>query len=394
VAERTTEHPLQPFSRRYFEPGPDGLFTYAREWRAAHATPVTTAFDASPAVSRDDSVADDEGMVFTVQGLTAFLRNPVKEFFRHRLQVVFDEHDAADDDDEPFGSQGLDRWRLLDDVLHATRRQASAPGAVPQSTPDFLAGQIERLAREGRLPLAGPGQEVAAAMLDTLSPMVTAWQQVLAQHPVQRDKLPLRLVHPQAERLVFEDWLTGLNAADASSAPVWIELQAARLASDGTARKPPEPRPNKLLAAWVRCLASAACGCPAEGIVIGEGALVHVKPPPRQEALDLLADLMLACHAGMRGGEPLPTAVKTGVAWLDGAEKARNAFEGAFGSMTPGEGAQPALARLFPTFDDLAAQPAFDAASRRLYERYTAWLQQQVRVEPLAAVGAREPADG
>lgn len=31
----TTEHALQPFSRRYFEA--DGLLTYAREWRVAHA---------------------------------------------------------------------------------------------------------------------------------------------------------------------------------------------------------------------------------------------------------------------------------------------------------------------------------------------------------------------
>src|SRR5690606_28991604 len=50
LAQRTTEHPLQPFSRRYFEADPatsdtqqderlaEGtrLFTYAKEWRAAH----------------------------------------------------------------------------------------------------------------------------------------------------------------------------------------------------------------------------------------------------------------------------------------------------------------------------------------------------------------------
>ena len=35
VSSRTTQHPLQPFSRRYFETG-SPLFTYAREWRAAH----------------------------------------------------------------------------------------------------------------------------------------------------------------------------------------------------------------------------------------------------------------------------------------------------------------------------------------------------------------------
>ena len=37
VDERTTEHPLQPFSRRYFEsPAATGLVTFAREWRVAH----------------------------------------------------------------------------------------------------------------------------------------------------------------------------------------------------------------------------------------------------------------------------------------------------------------------------------------------------------------------
>ena len=34
LAERTTEHPLQPFSARYFQ-GEVGLFTHAREWREA-----------------------------------------------------------------------------------------------------------------------------------------------------------------------------------------------------------------------------------------------------------------------------------------------------------------------------------------------------------------------
>jgi exodeoxyribonuclease V gamma subunit len=35
VTDRTTQHPLQPFSRRYFEEG-SSLVTFAREWRAVH----------------------------------------------------------------------------------------------------------------------------------------------------------------------------------------------------------------------------------------------------------------------------------------------------------------------------------------------------------------------
>ena len=43
--------------------------------------------------------ADAGGMVITTQGLAAFLRNPVKEFFRHRLQVTFRDLDAAAGDE-------------------------------------------------------------------------------------------------------------------------------------------------------------------------------------------------------------------------------------------------------------------------------------------------------
>jgi exodeoxyribonuclease V gamma subunit len=43
---RTTEHALQPFSRRYFEDG--GLLTYAREWREAHGEAAEAAAAALP----------------------------------------------------------------------------------------------------------------------------------------------------------------------------------------------------------------------------------------------------------------------------------------------------------------------------------------------------------
>src|SRR5690606_22987741 len=48
VATRTTEHPLQPFSRRYFETG-TALRTWAREWRAAHTEDDSATPDAAAA---------------------------------------------------------------------------------------------------------------------------------------------------------------------------------------------------------------------------------------------------------------------------------------------------------------------------------------------------------
>ena len=51
LEQRTTEHPLQPFSRRYFEPSaagdPGRLFTYAGEWRVAHDDRAPSAVPAA-----------------------------------------------------------------------------------------------------------------------------------------------------------------------------------------------------------------------------------------------------------------------------------------------------------------------------------------------------------
>ncbi|MGS0756061.1 hypothetical protein ACVBEH_16270 [Roseateles sp. GG27B] len=57
LAPRTTEHPLQPFSRRYFEldqlgqPAGAGLFTHAREWRVAHLEPAESASSTAAAAA-------------------------------------------------------------------------------------------------------------------------------------------------------------------------------------------------------------------------------------------------------------------------------------------------------------------------------------------------------
>src|SRR5690606_16989289 len=84
VAARTTIHPLQAFSRSYFEPG-STLFTYAGEWRAAH--------DGSTDGEAVDKLAErapngleapgkpELATGLTIERLASFLRNPAKSFF-------------------------------------------------------------------------------------------------------------------------------------------------------------------------------------------------------------------------------------------------------------------------------------------------------------------------
>lgn len=388
LAQRTTEHPLQPFSRRYFEPSTAGdtgrLFTYAGEWRVAHDDRTPSAVPAASAAAAEGAAPGEFPIrPLTVQGLAAFLRNPVKEFFRHRLQVSFDELGAVDEDDESFGADKLERWALLDEVLRSCRGWADVPAETLPPLSDLLGQQVARLQRAGRLPMAGPGRRVEAELLQTLLPVATAWQQVLAEQPIVREKQPMRLVHPQDDRLVLDDWLVGLRAAGAHAPPVWIELQASKVADAGTKKSGPIPRSDKFLAAWVRCLASAACGCPADGIVIGEGAMVRVSTPAQADAIATLTALMQACRDGMSGDSPLPTAVKTGVAWLSKPESARAAYEGQFRSPVPGDGQEACLARVFPDFASLAAHSDFEAATQLLYQPYRQWLADHVTVTML-----------
>jgi exodeoxyribonuclease V gamma subunit len=143
----------------------------------------------------------------------------------------------------------------------------------------------------------------------------------------------------------------------------------------------------------VRCLASASCGHPAEGIVVGEGALVRVGPPGQVQATATLTALMQACRDGLDGALPLPTAVKTGTAWLVRPDSARAAYEGRYRSPVPGEGQDACLARVFPDFASLVAHPGFHAASQRLYEPYCRWLAHHVTVTMLEVEGA-EQGDG
>jgi exodeoxyribonuclease V gamma subunit len=147
--------------------------------------------------------------------------------------------------------------------------------------------------------------------------------------------------------------------------------------------------------AWVRCLASAACGSPVDGIVIGEGASVRVSAPEYGEALPLMLDLLQACSEGLDGDRPLPTAVRTGTTWLTRPDAARQAYEGGYRSTVPGEGREACLARLFPDFESLSSQSDFDSASRRLYEPYRHWLANHATVRLLGAEpAAPEPGDG
>ena len=91
----------------------------------------------------------------------------------------------------------------------------------------------------------------------------------------------------------------------------------------------------------------------------------------------------------MASDEPWPTAVRTGLAWLDDPGDpgtAAKVYDG--GEQHRGEGEEPCLARLVPDFETLQASPRFAAITEQLYEPLRHALATWVTWAPLGAEGA------
>jgi exodeoxyribonuclease V gamma subunit len=400
VDQRTTEHPLQPFSRRYFEPG-TGLSTLAREWRAAHL-PVageSAAGDARGPVGdtadrcaeiRDEAFstrfAPDPSVALTVATLAAFLRNPVKAFFADRLGVRFVDALEAVPDTEAFGFDKLEEYGLVDELATAVVSDLSArdPGHPPT---DAELGQavdlhLRRLERAGRLPIGGLAAHARARFGALLMPMLGSWCRARAAHPRQVPRRALRFDHAQ---VAIEDWLDRLVAGpDEADAPLWLELDPGRLLEKppdeyggkpaaGKAGKPKRPtlRTYRLAQPWVRSLLAAASGSPAGGLLVGRDCVLGIPPMEPGAARATLAILVEAWRAGMES--PLPVAIRTALARANGDDPVP-VYEGQEGSeYGRPEVLEPCLARCHPDFESLSADGRFEEIALALYAPLADW---------------------
>ncbi len=393
LAPRTTEHPLQPFSRRYFEQAAlpaagERLFTHAREWRAAHADVQPDPAARPPALPG----AGEAATRLTVDALARFLKNPVRDFFRQRLLVVFGDDLEADQDDEAFGLDGLSAHGLLqsliDDGLAALQAGAARPDD-PAVRVARLTHQVGRLQRAGRLPMAEPGRRAGQWLLETGVQMFGCWAELQALYPLAAPREPLRL---GAAGLELDDWLDGLRAAPGSDMPrVWLALSASRLCDrPGTDPTKRSVQPDKLIAAWVRSLAASACGVPARGVIVGQDASVTVEPLPTDEAQSALQALMAAWRDGMTA--PLPLAARSGLALAGGVVDPSPIYEGRSFGGGRGEGDEPCLARQFPDYAALSADGRFAQLAQVLYGPLVAWTASQVSFKLHAAPDLAEMA--
>jgi exodeoxyribonuclease V gamma subunit len=381
---RTTVHPLQPFSRRYFEePAPAGP-TYASEWRRLHLPMQPTAQPAAqpdvqsaaqtaarPAPRDHTATSAPDGnaaapaaqpLVLTLADLEFWLRNPVRTFFRKRLGAVFPElEDESEGDDERLAAGPLHRSRWLAQLLAAWPGQPLSQG-------------VRRLQRAGELPLGGPGQAVAQALCQTAAPMLAGADALRAQYPQLTQPLPLNLAVTPTVSL--QDNQRDLWADASGGASIGFTWLASALAG----------RETRLVASWLRQLGAAAAGQPVPWVVVASDGVTHLAPPEPDLARQTLTDLALHMATCLQEGRAPATAPRTGVAWLKSPETAAAVYDGQPGRAAAAswpECQDRALARLYPSFAHLQANPSFQPDTLALYGVLLQHLAQRANTQPL-----------
>jgi exodeoxyribonuclease V gamma subunit len=171
------EHPLQPFSRRYFEKseGRDGrLVTYDADWVVPAREAANPRGERAPFCAEPLPSPGDEGHAeISLTALARFLRHPTAFFLRERLGILTWDEDDALSDDEPFALGSLDGYQLKAEWLEERLggRSEDAHGALLRARGDLPEGRFGDLAWQTVADAVAPLAEVLAPQLAVARPV-------------------------------------------------------------------------------------------------------------------------------------------------------------------------------------------------------------------------------
>ncbi len=357
-AALTCEHPLQPFSRRYFpavpQSGPGALYTYAKEWREARAG--AAAAQAAPAPL--DFPACPEPL--SLDRLRRFLRHPIQRFFQDRLGVFFEHDERRSDDREPYEMDGLKAWGLRDALLDAAARSLRREGNPALALDDC----VQAMRRSGALAAGSLGVLAAEDLRAGFDTLLSGYQEA-CRHWALVDEAPLALRH---RTMVEEDYILDIHDSldgirrNAAGERARILMQASHLVKDRAYR------PGALVEAWVAHLAGHLDGSGMTTLVFSPQGSTAFEPLDPALARACFDEIVRGWAHGMRA--PLPVTVECATAWLRrGASEQRD-----HRSWTEAEACHaralerdPYLRRAYPDFASFTADGGFEHWSRRLY---------------------------
>ena len=371
LAALTTEHPLQPFSRDYFETHHEDdpevplaiartrRFTHAAEWAVPeHAEAVINDLDVTlPPWLPDDPIG--------LRQLADFLVDPVRELFRQRLKVRFPNEEDVALDDEPFGfDPGLETWSEQDALLQPAARRLEREAALGAAEALSAVGNQRR--RAGHLPDGSFGEAVATELTDTLSNALNAYRNALTTYPDALDPAPeiaLHITTPSAGTLALVDAVDRVRrAADGRTARLTLDTSKVVDGKDGV------PRWHTVAKYWPAHLAVQCSHAHSTTHIMSPAGTIELPGLAAEDAQRLLEDLMQAWALGMQ--RILPTAARLGCAVLDAAPESAQDLIGNTKVEQPFAdllNQRQAFARCFPEFRHVLEHPDFLDVTRRLY---------------------------
>ena len=173
VARIQIDHPLQAFSRRYFDGSDARLYSYAEDYAAASRAASDTRRNA-PRFMGDalpmNGVARGE---IDLAALQRFIRSPARHFLQERLGIRLETEDEALDDHEPFTLGGLAYFELCRTAL------------VHRSEGLDAAESLKLVRAAGQLPHGSAGDVLHAGAMKEIAPLHAALVGAGRLHGVQ-----------------------------------------------------------------------------------------------------------------------------------------------------------------------------------------------------------------
>ncbi|MGE5155255.1 MAG: hypothetical protein ACM3ST_14740, partial [Bdellovibrio bacteriovorus] len=299
------EHPLQPFSRRYYDGSDPRLYSYREDWcRAAQsrAEPGSDCFAPAPLKADpagrsclESEAAEGEAPAIEsleIEDLIRLLRSPAAWFLCQVLGLRGPDRELVLEESEPFVPDALEDWTLRQRLLRLAEQGRAT------EAPDLLRAS-------GLLPHGAAG----TLTLTQASERVAAFRQRLAPWlPEVLEPLELDL---EAAGVRLVGWLRGLTPGG---------LVAQRLG---------RIRASDRLELWVRHLAlnlAQPPGVAPESVLVSEEETWRLRPVA--DAPTHLADLIGLFRQGRL--EPLPFFPETSLAFaLHGwGNQVESAWEG------------------------------------------------------------------
>ena len=356
---QTTEHPLHPFSRRYFSADATDLFTYANDWRAVH--------DSAQGSQNTELLIWRPEASLTLNALSDFLRAPAQTLLTARFGVYLRPATTELEDHEPFELDGLQRWQLKKEINDRVRHQlATQTHTNPQiATPTIehisalISTQYRQARLGGRLPIVSPSFEHSE-----LLPLIDQWQRwlELTQRFHQTVPTPPMLCIQSDRGIMLEASVPDVFSAEPSIPGV---AMARLIFIEGKLHRGQDIEWYKCVAQWPAHLLAQITHGAVETYLIGETGTLCFTPietaVAKQHLLTLLDTWFDAVQA------PYPLACKTAFCWLaqenanTALNKARECYEGNMnisGEVTN----NPALARIWPDFSALSTGQSFSDA--------------------------------